>query len=66
MVLIIIVLLVFGTTIVLLVFSILVVFLMLLDSSLYRYKQKKGKKRMRQIGNVEVPQSAFLAVLKMD
>ncbi|MBQ2843623.1 MAG: translation elongation factor 4 [Alistipes sp.] len=29
-------------------------------------KQKKGKKRMRQIGNVEVPQSAFLAVLKMD
>ena len=38
----------------------------ILDSSLYRYKQKKGKKRMRQIGNVEVPQSAFLAVLKMD
>ena len=29
-------------------------------------KQKKGKKRMRQIGNVEVPQQAFLAVLKMD
>ena len=29
-------------------------------------KQKKGKKRMRQIGNVEVPQSAFLAVLKMN
>lgn len=29
-------------------------------------KQKKGKKRMRQVGNVEVPQSAFLAVLKMD
>ncbi len=29
-------------------------------------KQKKGKKRMRQIGNVEVPQTAFLAVLKMD
>ncbi len=29
-------------------------------------KQKAGKKRMRQIGNVEVPQSAFLAVLKMD
>ncbi len=29
-------------------------------------KQKKGKKRMRHIGNVEVPQSAFLAVLKMD
>ena len=28
-------------------------------------KQKKGKKRMRQIGNVEVPQSAFLAVLKL-
>ncbi len=29
-------------------------------------KQKKGKKRMRQIGNVEVPQSAFMAVLKRD
>lgn len=29
-------------------------------------KQKKGKKRMRQIGNVEVPQNAFLAVLKLD
>ncbi len=27
-------------------------------------KQKKGKKRMRQIGNVEIPQSAFLAALK--
>lgn len=29
-------------------------------------KQKRGKKRMRQIGNVEVPQQAFLAVLKLD
>jgi GTP-binding protein LepA len=29
-------------------------------------KQKKGKKRMRQIGSVEVPQQAFLAVLKLD
>ncbi len=29
-------------------------------------KQKEGKKRMRQIGNVEVPQEAFLAVLKLD
>lgn len=29
-------------------------------------KQKKGKKRMRQVGNVEVPQEAFLAVLRMD
>ncbi len=28
-------------------------------------KQKKGKKRMRQFGNVEIPQSAFLAALKM-
>ncbi|MBP5316662.1 MAG: elongation factor 4 [Bacteroidales bacterium] len=28
-------------------------------------KQKKGKKRMRQIGNVQVPQSAFMAVLKL-
>lgn len=29
-------------------------------------KQKKGKKRMRQIGNVEIPQEAFMAVLKID
>ncbi|MBN2729223.1 MAG: elongation factor 4 [Bacteroidales bacterium] len=29
-------------------------------------KQKKGKKRMRQVGNIEVPQSAFMAVLKLD
>ena len=29
-------------------------------------KQKEGKKRMRQIGSVEVPQEAFLAVLKYD
>ena len=28
-------------------------------------KQKKGKKRMRQVGNVEIPQSAFLAALRM-
>jgi GTP-binding protein LepA len=29
-------------------------------------KQKKGKKRMRQIGNVEIPQQAFMAVLKLN
>ena len=29
-------------------------------------KQKEGKKRMRQIGNVEVPQQAFMSVLKLD
>ena len=29
-------------------------------------KQKEGKKRMRQFGNVEIPQQAFMAVLKLD
>ena len=29
-------------------------------------KQKEGKKRMRQVGNVEVPQKAFMSVLKLD
>ena len=31
-----------------------------------RQKQKEGKKRMRQLGSVEVPQEAFMAVLKLD
>ena len=29
-------------------------------------KQKDGKKRMKQVGNVELPQDAFLAILKVD
>ncbi|MGB0294960.1 MAG: hypothetical protein ACPGAO_09050, partial [Flavobacteriaceae bacterium] len=29
-------------------------------------KQKKGKKKMRQIGNVEIPQQAFMAVLQLN
>ena len=29
-------------------------------------KQKEGKKRMRQVGTVEVPQEAFMAILKVD
>ncbi|HLY25828.1 MAG TPA: elongation factor 4, partial [Aggregatilineales bacterium] len=29
-------------------------------------KQKKGKKRLKMIGNVEVPQEAFMAVLRLD
>ena len=29
-------------------------------------KQKKGKKKMRMIGNVEIPQQAFMAVLKIN
>ena len=29
-------------------------------------KQKEGKKRMRQVGSVEVPQEAFMAILKVD
>ena len=29
-------------------------------------KQKEGQKRMRQVGNVEIPQEAFMSVLKLD
>ena len=29
-------------------------------------KQKEGKKRMKQVGSVELPQDAFMAILKMD
>ena len=36
------------------------------DMQLLLEKQKEGKKRMRQIGNVEIPQKAFMSVLKLD
>ena len=31
-----------------------------------KQKQKKGKKRLKMVGNVEIPQDAFMAVLKLD
>ena len=38
----------------------------LLERKNFWKNKKKGKKRMKQVGNVEIPQEAFLAALKMD
>ena len=40
--------------------------IVLLSLSVLLEKQKEGKKRMRQVGSIEVPQEAFMSVLRLD